>query len=89
MNRFLVSLPDEYLAELDRTAKENSRSRNDLVREAIVVMLDEKRHLKERLERREAAWRDIDHIRATIGRRKPGDLDSTDLLRRFRHGDEQ
>jgi metal-responsive CopG/Arc/MetJ family transcriptional regulator len=34
-SKVMVSFPDEFLAEVDRLAKEEHRSRSELVREAI------------------------------------------------------
>jgi metal-responsive CopG/Arc/MetJ family transcriptional regulator len=83
MNRFLISLPDNYLEELDRAARDESRSRSDMVREAIVVMLEERRQDAARLARREAAFRDMDKLRKETGHSRE---DSTEIIRRFRYG---
>jgi CopG family transcriptional regulator / antitoxin EndoAI len=37
-----ISFPDEFLAEIDRVAKKESRSRSELLREAIRIYIERK-----------------------------------------------
>jgi len=37
--KIMVSIPDEMLSELDQTAKEDHRSRNEFIREAVRLFL--------------------------------------------------
>lgn len=82
MNRFAISIPDEYIKKLDLAAKEGSRSRSDLIRLAIKEFLDELDSEHETRDRREAAWRDMDEIRAKT---KTAGFDSTEFLRDWRY----
>jgi metal-responsive CopG/Arc/MetJ family transcriptional regulator len=84
MNRYAISIPDEYIEKLDKAAKNGSRSRSDLIREAIKQFTDELDHERETRERREAAWRDMDEIRAKT---KTEGFNSTEFLREWRYRD--
>ena len=41
--KVMVSFPDEFLAEVDRIAQEEQRSRSELLREAMRVYIDVRR----------------------------------------------
>jgi metal-responsive CopG/Arc/MetJ family transcriptional regulator len=84
MNRYAISIPDEYIEKLDRAAKEGSRSRSDMIREAIKQFTDELDRERATRERREAAWRDMDEIRAKT---KTEGFDSTEFIRAWRYHD--
>ncbi len=82
MSRIIVTVPDSYIENLDQEAKEEHKSRSELIREAIRHHIEEKRVWEERKKRRERAFREMDRIRATT---KGSDFDSTDFIRRWRH----
>lgn len=84
MNRYAISIPDEYIEKLDIAAKEGSRSRSDLIRLAIKEFTDNLDRERETRERREAAWRDMDEIRAKT---KGSGFNSTEFLRQWRYRD--
>ena len=43
MAKVMVSFPDEFLEDVDRVAREEHRSRSELVREAIRLYIDVRR----------------------------------------------
>ncbi|MFH1736669.1 MAG: ribbon-helix-helix protein, CopG family [Actinomycetota bacterium] len=82
MNRILVQLPDTYTKALDTQAKRESRSRSDIVRELV---RDHIRHIQEekaRQQRREAAFRDMDELRAKT---KGSGFSGSDFIREWRY----
>lgn len=81
--KVMISIPEEFLAEIDRVAAAENRSRSELVREA----------LRQYVELRVRPRRPIDDPRvqeavasmnALARKAKPGGEDSTDIIRRFR-----
>lgn len=86
MSRFLVSAPDDCMKILDQQAKQESRSRTDIVRELIKTHCESKRHEKEIEARRIKARRSMDRIRAkTVG----SGFSGSDFIREWRYRDEK
>lgn len=84
MAKVMISLPDEFLARVDQVAREEHRSRSELIREALRRWLDE-RHAPSR-----RAWREALRTMQALEDKWVGEWDSTDVIREFRdtrHGD--
>jgi len=86
VNRFLVSMPDSYIKDLDRQAKQESRSRSDIIRELVKDHFERRKQEKEVEKRREAARRDMDRIRALT---KGSGFSGSDFIREWRYRDEK
>lgn len=83
--RVMVSFPDEFLAEVDRIARDEHRSRSELLREAVRLYIEVRRG-----QRRPA---DIPRVQSaiavqdTLARLSPGSgEDSAADIRRWREG---
>ena len=83
VKRVMVSFPEEFLAEVDRVAEEEHRSRSEFLREAVRVYMDVKRSRRRPMEvpgvRRAVEIQD-DLARAASDRGE----DSTDDVRQWR-----
>ncbi len=82
--KVMVSFPDEFLAEVDRIAREEHRSRSELVREAIRLYIDRREHRRKpgdvpQIQRAVAVQDALSRL--TLG---SGEEDSTADLRRWR-----
>ena len=77
MAKIMISLPDEFLKKVDRTAKAQGRSRSELIREALRGMLTG----------RESGWRSWKEGLAPLKELEQqwvGRWDSTDIIRYYR-----
>lgn len=77
MAKIMISLPDDFLKKVDRTAKAEGRSRSELIREA----------LRDRLTGAESgrrSWKDALAPLTKLERRWVGRWDSTDIVRSYR-----
>ena len=84
MAKVMVSLPDEFLKKVDRTAKAQGRSRSELIREALRIMLSGKM-------RSRPSWKDALAPLKELEQQWVGRWDSTDIIRYYseaRHGRE-
>ncbi|MCC7352672.1 MAG: ribbon-helix-helix protein, CopG family [Anaerolineae bacterium] len=81
--KVLVSFPDEFLAEGDRIAREESRTRSELLREAIRLYIENRRGKRRPLDdpRVQRAVAIQDAI-ARVSSDRTGD--STEEIRRWR-----
>jgi metal-responsive CopG/Arc/MetJ family transcriptional regulator len=81
--KIMVSFPDEFLTEVDRIAREEHRSRSELVREAIRLYIE----MRER-RRRPGDMPQVQRaiaIQDALSRSAPGEgEDSTSEVRRWR-----
>jgi Arc/MetJ-type ribon-helix-helix transcriptional regulator len=83
ITKVMVSFPDDFLAEVDRLAREEQRSRSELVREALRLYIE--------LRRRKRKPGDIPQVQQAVAtqdalaRLAPGtDEDSTTDIRQWR-----
>ena len=77
MAKVMISLPDEFLKKVDRAAKAQGRSRSELIREALRVMLMEK-------ESGRRSWKDALAPLKELEQQWIGQWDSTDIIRYYR-----
>jgi len=73
----MVSLPDKFLKKVDRTAKAQGRSRSELIREALRLMLIGK-------ERGRRSWTEALAPLKELEQQWVGQWDSTDIVRYYR-----
>ena len=73
----MVSLPDQFLKRVDRAARAQGRSRSELIREALRVLLAGKD-----ADRR--SWKDVLAPLTELEREWIGQWDSTDIIRYYR-----
>ncbi len=84
MAKVMVSLPDEFLKKVDRTARTQERSRSELIREALRTMLGGKNARRQSWKKALAPLRELEQHWV-------GQWDSTDIIRYYRdtrHGRE-
>ena len=77
MAKVMVSLPDEFLKKVDRTAKAQGRSRSELIREALRTMLSGKK-------RGRPSWKEARAPLKELEQQWVGQWDSTDIIRYYR-----
>ena len=77
MAKVMVSLPDEFLKKVDRTAKAQGRSRSELIREALRIMLRGR-------ERGRRSWKDALTPLKELEQQWVGQWDSTEIIRYYR-----
>jgi Arc/MetJ-type ribon-helix-helix transcriptional regulator len=77
MAKVMVSLPDEFLKKVDRTAKAQGRSRSELIREALRLMLTGK-------EKGRRSWKEALAPLKELEQQWVGQWDSTDIIRYYR-----
>ena len=77
MAKVMVSLPDQFLKRVDRAARAQGRSRSELIREALRVLLAGKD-----ADRR--SWKDALAPLTELEREWIGQWDSTDIIRYYR-----
>ena len=77
MAKVMVSLPDEFLKKVDRTAKAQGRSRSELIREALRMMLRGR-------ERGRRSWKEALAPLKELEQQWVGQWDSTDIIRYYR-----
>lgn len=77
MAKVMVSLPSEFLRRVDRVARGQNRSRSELIREALRMVLEDKAH-------RATSWRDALAPLRDLERQWIGEWDSVDIVRYYR-----
>lgn len=77
MAKVMISLPDEFLKKVDRTARAQGRSRSELIREALRTVFGGKNA-------RARSWRQALAPLRELERHWIGQWDSTDIIRYFR-----
>ncbi len=77
MAKVMVSLPDRFLKKVDRTARAQGRSRSELIREALRVMLTAK-------ESGRRSWKEALALLKELEQQWVGQWDSTDIIRYYR-----
>ena len=50
-SRVLISMPDKFLQEIDKTAENENRSRSELIREALRFYMKENKYVSNPLEK--------------------------------------
>ena len=81
--KVMISFPDEFLAEVDRTAREEHRSRSELLREAMRLYIEMRRG--ERRPGDDSRVRSAVATQDTLARLAPGTgEDSAADVRRWR-----
>ncbi len=76
MAKVMVSLPDGFLKKVDRTAKAQGRSRSELIREALRLMLTRKEKGR--------SWKEALAPLKELDQQWVGQWDSTNLIRYYR-----
>ena len=77
MAKVMISLPDEFLKKVDRTAQAQGRSRSELIREALRTVVDGKNS-------RARSWKQALAPLGELERHWVGQWDSTDIIRYYR-----
>jgi predicted transcriptional regulator len=77
MAKVMISLPDEFLKKVDRTAQAQGRSRSALIREVLRTVVGGKNSRTRSWKRELAPLRELE-------RQWIGQWDSTDIIRYFR-----
>ncbi len=77
MAKVMISLPDKFLKSVDRTARAQGRSRSELIREALRMMLERRASGRHAWKEALAPLRELEH-------QWIGQWDSTDIIRYFR-----
>jgi metal-responsive CopG/Arc/MetJ family transcriptional regulator len=82
--KVLVSFPEEFLAEVDRIAREESRTRSELLREAVRLYIENRRGKRRPLDDPRVQRAVV--IQDAIARASSGNAgqDSTEEIRRWR-----
>ena len=77
MAKVMVSLPDGFLKKVDRTAKAQGRSRSELIREGLRLMLTGKGKGRR-------SWKEALAPLKELEQQWVGRWDSTDIIRYYR-----
>ncbi len=77
MAKVMISLPDDFLKKVGRTAKAQGRSRSELIREALRLILAGK-------ESSRRPWKDTLAPLKQLEEQWVGQWDSTDIIRYYR-----
>ena len=77
MAKVMISLPDEFLKKVDRTAQAHGRSRSELIREALRAVVGGKNS-------RTRSWKQALAPLRELERHWVGQWDSTDIIRYYR-----
>ena len=77
MAKVMISLPDEFLKKVDRTARAQGRSRSELIREALRTILTGKSTGR-------PSWKEALAPLKELERQWVGQWDSTDIIRYYR-----
>lgn len=77
MAKVMISLPDEFLKKVDRTAKAQGRSRSELIREALRTVVGGK-------DARARSWKQALAPLRELEQHWVGQWDSTDIIRYYR-----
>jgi len=81
--KIMISLPEDFLKEIDRFAKEQHRTRSELFREAIRHYMEEVRSSKPRPIDNPKVRAAFEHMRANVDKWS-GKWDSAKLIRQMR-----
>ena len=76
MAKVMVSIPDEFLKKVDRYARAQGRSRSELVREALRLMLNRSKG--------STSWQAAIAPLRELEQQWVGEWDSTDVIRYYR-----
>lgn len=82
MSRIIITVPDPLLKEIDREAKQDHRSRAELVRDALRVYLAQRREEQERKARAIEAVRLIDEARRLSAGKG---ISGADIIKKWRY----
>ena len=77
MAKVMISLPDEFLKKVDRTARAQGRTRSELIRDALRTVLNGKT-------RRRPSWKKALAPLRDLEQHWVGQWDSTDIIRYYR-----
>ncbi len=77
MAKVMISLPDKFLKQVDRTAQAQGRSRSELIREALRTFVGGKNSRTQSWKRALAPLRELE-------RHWVGQWDSADIIRYYR-----
>ena len=77
MAKIMISLPDEFLKKVDRTARTQGRSRSELIRDALRTALNGK-------DTRRRPWKKALAPLRELEEQWVGQWDSTDIIRYYR-----
>lgn len=77
MAKVMISLPDDFLKKVDRTARAAGRSRSELIREALRAVIGRK-HAQKR------SWKEALAPLQALEQQWVGQWDSTDIIRYYR-----
>jgi Arc/MetJ-type ribon-helix-helix transcriptional regulator len=77
MAKVMISLPDEFLKKVDRTARNQGRSRSELIRDALRTTITGKNKSRRSWKKALAPLRDLEQHWV-------GQWDSTDIIRYYR-----
>lgn len=90
MAKINISVPDDFLRELDELVKRTALSRSELFRKGVKKFQEEFNELEEEARiqaRREVASKRIDEFRETYGKLVPPGWDSVKVIRELRDRD--
>ena len=82
MAKIMISIPDPFLSEIDKTAKDEHRSRSELIRNALRIYLSKGKEYKRPIDN-PAVKEAFEHLRSL---RWKGRWNSTELIRKMRDG---
>lgn len=77
MAKVMISLPDQFLKNVDRIASAQNRSRSELIREALRTVLTGER-------RPRRSWKELLAPLRQLEQQWVGQWDSTDIIRYYR-----
>jgi predicted transcriptional regulator len=77
MAKVMISIPDEFLKKVDRTARAQGRSRSELIREALRTIVGAK-------DARARSWKQALAPLRELEQHWVGQWDSTDIIRYYR-----
>jgi Arc/MetJ-type ribon-helix-helix transcriptional regulator len=77
MPKVMISLPEEFLKKVDRTARAQGRSRSELIREALRAMLTGKHSVPR-------SWKETLAPLKELETQWVGQWDSTQIIRYYR-----
>ncbi|MBI2467977.1 MAG: ribbon-helix-helix protein, CopG family [Candidatus Rokubacteria bacterium] len=77
MAKVMVSLPETFLKRVDRLARTQNRSRSELIREALRVLMTDRATIRR-------PWKDALAPLRQLEEQWVGQWDSTDIIRYYR-----
>ncbi len=77
MAKVMISLPDDFLKKVDRFADAQNRSRSELIREALRILLHTGKAPR-------TSWKDALAPLRALEQQWVGQWDSTDIIRYYR-----